>query len=90
MCLEDYVQPALREIATQIIFHVGTNDVLTKKDSDHIFGNIINLAIKLNKNCDVSMSTITKRNDQYQRKIAGTNRKSKKTSLKKITIFKPR
>ena len=55
MCLEDYVQPALREIATQIIFHVGTNDVLTKKDSDHIFGNIINLAIKLNKNCDVSM-----------------------------------
>ena len=90
MCLEDYVQPALREITTQIIFHVGTNDVLTKKDSDHIFGNIINLAIKLNKNCDVSMSTITKRNDQYQRKIAGTNRKSKKTSLKKITIFKPR
>ena len=84
MCLEDCVHPALREIATQIIFLVGTNDVPTKKDPDHIFENMINLAIKVKRNCDASMP---KKNSQYQKKIAGSNRKSKERSRKKILQF---
>ena len=33
------------------------------------------------------MSTITERNDQYQRKIAGANRKTKKRSREKNLQF---
>ena len=35
MCMEDYVKPTLREMPTHIIFHVGTNDVPTKKSPEH-------------------------------------------------------
>ena len=33
MCMEDLVNPTLREMPTHIILHVGTNDVPTKKSS---------------------------------------------------------
>ena len=35
MCMEDYVKPTLTEMPTHIIFHVGTNDVPTKKSPEH-------------------------------------------------------
>ena len=63
------------------------NMMKVERNSDHIFGNIINSAMKLKKNCEVSMSTITERNDQYQRKIAGANRKTKKRSCEKNLQF---
>ena len=31
MCIEDYVQPTLRELPTHIILHVGTRDLPIKK-----------------------------------------------------------
>ena len=45
----------LWEMATHIILHVGTNDVPTKKATKQIAKNIVNLAIKLKRNCDISM-----------------------------------
>ena len=53
---------------THIILHVETNDAL-----DQIVGNIVNLAIKLKKNRDVSMPGITARNNQYSKKAADVN-----------------
>ena len=88
MCMEDYVKPTLREMPTHIIFHVGTNDVPTKKASEQIAKNVISLAIKLNRNCDVSISEITGRNDQYQKKAADVNRELKeKCHLKKLQFL---
>ena len=69
MCVEYYVQPAMKTMPTHIILHVGMNDVPTKKDPDQIADNIVDLAIKLKRNCDVSVSYITARNNQYQRKV---------------------
>ena len=77
MCMEDYVKPTLREMPTHIILHVGTNDLPTKKAPEQIAENIVNLAIKLKRNCDVSISSITARNDQYQKKAADVNRELK-------------
>ena len=42
-------------MATHIILNVGTNDVPTKKATKQIAKNIVNLAIKLERNCDISM-----------------------------------
>ena len=69
------------------IIAIPMNMMKVERNSDHIFGNIINSAMKLKKNCEVSMSTITERNDQYQRKIAGANRKTKKRSCEKNLQF---
>ena len=66
MCIGDYVQPTLRELSSHIILNDGTNVEPTKKGPDQFVENIVNLAIKLKRNCDVSISSITARNDQYQ------------------------
>ena len=59
---------------THIILHVETDDVPTKKAPEQIVENIANLVIKLKRNCDVSISGITARSDQYQKKTADVNR----------------
>ena len=56
MCMEDYVKPTLREMPTHIILHVGINDVPTKNATDQTTKNNFSLAIKLKRNCDVSIS----------------------------------
>ena len=70
VCMEDYVKPTLREMPTHIVLHVGMNDVPTKKAPEQIAENIANLGIKLKRSCDVSISSIAARNDQYQKKAA--------------------
>ena len=88
MCMEDYVKPTLREMPTHIILHAGTNDVPTKKAPEQIAENIFNLAIKLKRNCDVSISSITTRNDQYQRKAGDINQVLKeKCREKKLQLL---
>ena len=76
LCMEDYIKPTLREMPTHIL-HIGTNDIPTKKAPEQIAKNIANLAIKLKRNCDVSISSITVRNTQYQKKAADVNRELK-------------
>ena len=45
-CIEDYIQPTLRETPSHVILHVGTNDVTIKQDPQQIAEGIINLAVK--------------------------------------------
>ena len=87
MCMDDYVKPTLTEMSTHIILHVATNDVISKKALDEIAENIVNLAFKLKKNCDVSISGITARNDQYQNKVADINREFKEKYREKKLQF---
>ena len=87
MCMEDYVQPTLREMPIHIIHHVGTNNVSSKRDPDQIAENIVNLVIKHKRNCDVSISGITARNDQYERKAIDVNRRLKEKRREKNLQF---
>ena len=89
MCLENYVKATLREMPIPIILHVGTIEVPTKKVPEEIAENIANLAIKLKRNCNVSISSITARNDQYQRKAADVNRELKEEYREKKLVFRP-
>ena len=87
MCMEDYVKPTLREMPTHMILHAGTNDVTTKEAPEQIVENIVNLAFKLKRNCDVSISGITAMNDQYQKKAADVNRELKENCHEKNLQF---
>ena len=91
MCTEGYVKPTLKEMPTHIILHVWKNDVPTENALEKIAENIVNLAIKLKSNCGVSISGITARNDQYQKKVADINRQLKEKCRKKIknTVLRP-
>ena len=64
-CMEGYIQPTLRETPSHIILHVGTNDVTTKQNPQQSAKSIIDLAVKIKRNCDASISSITARNDKY-------------------------
>ena len=48
-----------------------------KQDPQQIAKSIINLAIKIKRNCDVSISSITAKNDKYLREAADVNRNLK-------------
>ena len=88
MCKENYVQPTMRETPTHMILHVEMNDVPSKKDPDKIAENIVNLAIKLKINCNVSISGITARSYQYQKNAVDASRKLKRKVLrKKFTVI---
>lgn len=55
-----------------------------KKNPDQIADDIVNLAIKLKRNCDVS---IPEQNGQYQRKAADVSRKLNENCRKKLLQF---
>ena len=88
MCMEDYVKSAMREMPTHIILHVGMNDVPTKKVNEQIANNTVNSAMKVKRKCDISISAITAKNDQYQKKAADVNQELKKKCGKKIAAFR--
>ena len=49
-----------------IVVHVGTNDLLSKKELTDIFSTIVDLALKLKSNtCQVSVSNLTTQNNQH-------------------------
>ena len=90
-CMEDYIQPTLKETPSNVMLHVGTNDVTTKQDPQQIAESIIDLAVKMKRNCDVSISSITARNDKYLRKVADVNKNVKdRCREKKFPLHKPR
>ena len=86
--MEDYVKPTMRKMPFPIILHVGTNDVPTKKANEQIADNIVNSVTKLKSNCDISISGITARIDQYKKKAADVNQELKKKCGKKIAVFR--
>ena len=65
--MEAYIQPTLRETPSHVMLHVIANDVTKKQDPEQI-AEIFNLAVKIKRNCGVSISGITSRNKKYLRK----------------------
>ena len=66
-CMEDYAQPTIRTNSDGIVTHVGTNDLLSKKESAEISSAIVDLALKLKSSiCQVSISNLTKALEVYQ------------------------
>ena len=64
----------MRENPDQIIVHVGTNDLASNKRPEQIAESIIGLATSLKSDtCDVLVSSITVRKDQYHKKVAEVN-----------------
>ena len=65
-CMKDYVKPSIRQNnPDHIIFHVGTNDVPSKKTSQVIAQSTVDLAKSVaNDNLQVTFSNIVPRNDQ--------------------------
>ena len=77
-CMKDYAQSTTRENPNHILIHVGTNDLPSRRQPDVIAEDIIQLALKLKTNsCDVSISNIVTRNDQYKKKASAVNDKLK-------------
>ena len=75
-CMKDYAQSTTRDNPDDILIHVGTNDLPTRRKPDVIAEDIIQLALKLKTNsCDVSRSNIVARNDQYRKKASAVNHK---------------
>ena len=72
-----HIQPTLRETPSHVILHDITNDLTTKQDPQQIAESIINLVVKIKRNCDVSISSITARNDKYLRKTTDVNKNLK-------------
>ena len=85
--MEDYIQSTLRETPSHFMLLVGTNDVTTKYVPQQIAGSIINLAVKIKKYCDVSISSITDRNSKYLRKAADANKYLKDSCREKNLNF---
>ena len=74
-------------MSTHIILYVGTNDVPTKRAPEQMAENIVYSAIKLKRNCDVSILGITAKNGQQQKKAADVNRELKEKCREKILQF---
>ena len=69
--MEDCIGQTLREISIHVIFDAGRNDV----------------PIKLKRNSDISNTSITTRNYQYQRKAADLSWKLKEKCREKELQF---
>ena len=62
----------------------------TKEDPQQTAKSIINLLVQIKRNCDVSISSITVRNDRYLWEAADVNRNLKdRCREKKIALHKP-
>ena len=73
-CLEDHVKLILRENPDEIIFHIGTNDLISGKGNKDITEAIINLGMSVKtQSCGVSISGITVRKDKHQNKVQEIN-----------------
>ena len=67
-CLSDYVKPCTRENnPDHIIFHVGTNDIPSTRSILDLAKNV------LSENCNVSVSNIISRNNQWNNKVREVN-----------------
>ena len=81
-CMEDHAKPTSRTDPDHIILHVGTNNLPTRKNTDEIAKSIVQLASALKtKSCDVSISSITARSDQYRKKSIKVNKELKNLCL---------
>ena len=67
--MEDYAQTTIRTNPEHIVIHVGKNDLLSKKESAEISGDMVELVLKqISDTFQVSVSNLTTGNDQYRKK----------------------
>ena len=77
--MADYAQPAIRTNPDHIVIHVGTNDLSSEEEPPEIPSAIVETeisfpALKLKSDtCQVSVSNLTTRNDQYRKKALEVN-----------------
>ena len=73
--MNDNVKPCIRENNPgHLIFHVGTNDILTLKDPLPIAQSIVDLAkTVMTQDGSVTISGIIPRNDQWNNKVREVN-----------------
>lgn len=73
-CMEDHIKPVLRDKPDHIIFHIGTNDIPSNKNSEDIANSIIELVLSAkSESCDASISNIVVRKDRHQNKCQEVN-----------------
>ena len=74
-CMEDHIKPVLRDKHDHIIFHIGTNDIPSNKNSEDIANSIIELVLSAkSESCyDASISNIVVRKDRHQNKCQEVN-----------------
>ena len=72
--MEDHIRPTLREKLNHIVFHVGTNDLVSDRQPDLIAKSIVDVAFSVkNKNHDVTLSNIITRADHLKEKANEVN-----------------
>ena len=72
--MEDHIKPVLRDKPDHIIFHIGTNDIPSNKNSEDIANSIIELVLSSkSESCDASISNIVVRKDRHQNKCQEVN-----------------
>ena len=75
-CTEDHAKPTSTRDPDHMILQVGKNGQLIRKNPDEIAESIVQLASALKtKSCNVSISSITTKNDQYRKKAIEVNKK---------------
>ena len=73
-CLKDHVKPVLHENPDEIMFHIGTNDLPSRKRNKDIAEAFINLAMSvITQSRGVSISSVTVRKDKHQNKVQEIN-----------------
>ena len=75
--MKDYAQPT-KEKPNHVLIHVRTYYSPIRRQPDIIAEDIIQLALKLKTHsCNVSVSNIVARNNQYRKKASAVNQKLK-------------
>ena len=73
-CMEDYVNPSLREDPDHFILHIRTNDLNSSKSAESIAESIVLHAKSLkNEKHDVSVSNVITRKDRWREKAVCVN-----------------
>ena len=73
-CMEDHIKSVLRDKPDHNIFHIGTNDIPSNKNSEDIASSIIELVLSAkSESCDASISNIVVRKHRHQNKFQKVN-----------------
>ena len=84
-CMQDNVQPTLRENPDHKIIHVGTNDLVSNTPAEKVAESIIGLASTLKSDsCSVAISSITIKNGKHRNKVAQVNQSLKRLCQEKL------
>ena len=73
-CMESYIKPTLQRNTDNVILHIGTNDLRSRKEPLEIASSIIDLAKACRENgCDTIISEILPRGDKLNERAQEVN-----------------